>query len=176
MAARAALWDTKVPRTRAVQYRAKPYGSSSGDNMQVDPENDQETTSGFDTRQMAATAADFELPDYWDEGETLGGREKWPVCVTLNILPPAHFLDASIHEEASVPLRLILAFSFPPGSPASLQAMRLLGPGELDLGLMRSLITDGEKHAKALFSALEAKLREEDTRRNIKARTQFAAR
>ncbi|OCH89972.1 ribosomal protein S5 domain 2-like protein [Obba rivulosa] len=176
MAARAALWDTKVPRTRPVQYRANPSGRSSGDNMQVDQENDQETTSGFDTRQMAATAADFELPDYWDEGETLGGREKWPVCVTLNILPPVHFLDANVHEEASVPLRLLLAFSFPPNSSANLQAMRLLGPGELDLAQMKSLIAYGQKYAKDLFTALEVKLREEDTRRNVKARTRFAAR
>ena len=43
-------------------------------------------TSGFDTRDMARTAADFELPDYWDEGEVLQGREKWPVCITLNLV------------------------------------------------------------------------------------------
>ena len=41
--------------------------------------------SGFDTRQIP-TATDFELPDYWDEGEPLAGRELWPVCITLNIV------------------------------------------------------------------------------------------
>ena len=85
MAARAALWDAKVPRTRAVQYRA-PEALKSARNdapgaMEVD-----EGTSGFDTRDMARTAADFELPDYWDEGEVLDGREKWPICVTLNLV------------------------------------------------------------------------------------------
>lgn len=41
--------------------------------------------SGFDTRRVPK-ATDFELPDYWDEGETLKGRELWPVCVTLNVV------------------------------------------------------------------------------------------
>ncbi|TFY76091.1 hypothetical protein EWM64_g7920 [Hericium alpestre] len=83
MAARAALWDTKVPRTRSVEYRANAAkGSGSGD-MDVD----EEKQSGFDTRQDR-TATDFELEDYWDEGEPLGGREKWPVCITLNLVRP----------------------------------------------------------------------------------------
>ncbi len=80
MAARAALWDTKVPRTRSVQYKAHKSGKASAD-MDVD----EEVTSGFDTRQVS-TAADFELQDYWDEGEVLEGRDRWPVCVTLNLV------------------------------------------------------------------------------------------
>ena len=46
---------------------------------------DEEVVSGFDTRQIQ-TATDFELPDYWDEGEPLAGREAWPLCATLNIV------------------------------------------------------------------------------------------
>jgi hypothetical protein len=46
---------------------------------------DEDTPSGFDTRQIQ-NATDFELPDYWDGGEILGGREKWPVCITLNLV------------------------------------------------------------------------------------------
>lgn len=85
MAARAALCDTKVPRTRAVEYRApealKTTAKDNTNAMDVD-----DGTSGFDTRHMTRTAADFELPDYWDEGEMLHGRERWPVCVTLNLV------------------------------------------------------------------------------------------
>lgn len=179
MAARAALWDTKVPRTRAVQYRTRRSGAvagSSGAEMDVDQDRDQEERSAFDTRDMTRTAADFELPDYWDEGEALGGQEKWPVAVTLNIVPPLHFLDATLPEEASTPVRLVLAFSFPPNSAASLQAMRLLGPGELTLPEMKSLLAEGEKYARGLFTALEAKLRDEDVRRNVKAHAKFAVR
>ena len=47
---------------------------------------DAEATSGFDTRKYTNKATDFELPDYWDEGEVLDGRDKWPVCVTLNLV------------------------------------------------------------------------------------------
>lgn len=84
MAARAAMWDTKVPVTRAVQYTAKSGNTTkaSDGKMEVD-----ETLSGLDTRQMPS-AADFDLPDYWDEGEALNGRETWPLAITLNIVSP----------------------------------------------------------------------------------------
>lgn len=90
MAARAALWDTKVPRTRSVEYKArKPRSTNTttsaieggSGNMDID----EDTISGFDTRQVQ-TATDFELPDYWDEGEVLDGRQHWPVCITLNLV------------------------------------------------------------------------------------------
>ena len=85
MAARAALWDTKVPRTRSVEYRAPESSKQPRKDVQGAMDVD-ETTSGFDTRDVARTAADFELPDYWDEGEVLYGRERWPICVTLNLV------------------------------------------------------------------------------------------
>ena len=82
MAARAALWDTKVPVTRAVQYTANSGNATKPADEKLDSE---ETLSGFDTRQIPS-ATDFDLPDYWDEGEPLGGRETWPLCVTLNLV------------------------------------------------------------------------------------------
>ena len=90
MAARAALWDTKVPRTRSVEYKARKSRSATittstieggSGNMDID----EDTISGFDTRQVQ-TSTDFELPDYWDEGEVLDGRQHWPVCITLNLV------------------------------------------------------------------------------------------
>ncbi|KAI0919709.1 hypothetical protein AcW1_003111 [Taiwanofungus camphoratus] len=178
MAARAALWDTRVPRTRAIQYHTRKSAAAT---PSIDMEMEAEGPgvpgrSGFDTRDIARTAADFELPDYWDEGEVLGGREKWPVCITLNVLPSLHFLDATLPEEASTALRLLLLFSFPSDLSPSLQAMRLLGPGELNLTSLKTLIAHGEKYAKDVFIALEAKLRDEDLRRNVKARDKFALR
>lgn len=175
MAARAALWDTKVPVTKPVQYAAKPSPSTRPAADLMDTSQDGVERSGFDTRQVPS-AADFELPDYWDEGEALAGRELWPVCITLNIHPPVHFLDATLPEEASIPLRLLLAFSFPPNGPSKVQSMRLLGSGELRLPQIQSLIADGEKFAHQLHVALEAKLRDEDLRRNQKARDKFALR
>ena len=85
MAARAALWDTKVPRTRAVEYCA-PESSRSGKKEVESAMDVDDSTSGFDTRSVTRTAADFELPDYWDECEALEGRERWPICVTLNLV------------------------------------------------------------------------------------------
>ena len=85
MAARAALWDTKVPRTRSVEYKAMRRNlrkSAVEGDIEVEMDIEQ---SGFHTRQPQA-ATDFELLDYWDEGAVLCGRERWPLCVTLNVV------------------------------------------------------------------------------------------
>ncbi|KAK7042495.1 RNase-PH domain-containing protein [Favolaschia claudopus] len=191
MAARAALWDCKVPRTRAVEYKAP--SNAPGAKVLESGEMDVDETagdsaanqSGFDTRSIAR-AVDFELPDYWDEGEVLGGRDRWPVCVTMNAVAPApastsktpwvHYLDAILQEEAATPLRLLLVFSFPPNSIPNLQAMRVLGSGELETAQIRDSVSSGEKFAQKMWDALNAKLKEEDLRRGQKARDRFARR
>ncbi|KAF7343382.1 RNase-PH domain-containing protein [Mycena venus] len=177
MAARAALWDCKVPRTRAVEYKApgaKAQREGESGEMDVDVDAGAQQ-SGFDTRSIAARAVDFELPDYWDEGEVLGGRDKWPVCVTLNVATSPsgvqHYLDAIPQEEAATPLRLLLVFSFPPASSPNLHAMRILGSGELESGQIREFVASGEKYAQKMWdNALNGKLKEEDLRRGQKAR------
>ncbi|EEB88252.1 hypothetical protein MPER_14016, partial [Moniliophthora perniciosa FA553] len=79
-----------------------------------------------------SSAIDFELPDYWDEGEALDGRDRWPVCVSLNLIPPTHFLDATSLEELSSSIRLLLIYSFASPVP-HLQPMRMIGSGELSI-------------------------------------------
>ncbi|KAJ6590933.1 ribosomal protein S5 domain 2-type protein [Mycena vulgaris] len=178
MAARAALWDCKVPRTRGVEYKAAAApGAKIVESGEMDVDRDAAAQqSGFDTRSIAR-AVDFELPDYWDEGAVLGGREKWPVCVTLNIASPlVHYLDAIPQEEAATPLRLLLVFSFPPVSSPNLQAMRILGSGELESDHIRDCVANGEKYAQKLWDALNGKLKEEDVRRGQRARDRFARR
>ncbi|KAF5370520.1 hypothetical protein D9615_010352 [Tricholomella constricta] len=175
MASRAALWDTRVPRTRGVEYKARPQkagGDTTAQGGRGDMDVDEDTQSGFDTRTIHK-ATDFELPDYWDEGEPLDGRAQWPVSVTLNLEHPIHFLDATAQEEAATPLRLLLAFSFPsPASPV-MQAMRMLGPGELAPSHLKELVKVGEQYAREISTALNSKLKEEDIRRNQKAREIF---
>lgn len=81
LAARSALWDTKVPKTRGVQYQPKSNVLSDQDvEMSADG-----SGSIFNTRELA-NAADFELADYWDEGEPLKVSQQWPVCVTMNLV------------------------------------------------------------------------------------------
>ena len=129
-----------------------------GGNMDVDMDDDNDgLASSFDTRQLQH-ATDFELEDYWDEGDALDGSDRWPLCITLNIvstdfllplishrsidqIPPTHFLDATLPEQASTSLRLLLMFSFPsPISTAKLQGMRTLGAGELSPAKLTELI------------------------------------
>ncbi|KAG6897360.1 hypothetical protein C0993_007595, partial [Termitomyces sp. T159_Od127] len=140
MAARAALWDTRVPRTRPVEYRAPaPPSTPAGAGADEDAHETAQKQSGFDTR-VVPKATDFELPDYWDDGAVLDGRARWPVALTLNLEPTSHFLDATAHEEAASPLKLLLLFSFPDAQPAVLQGTRLLGPGELAPARLKQLI------------------------------------
>ncbi|KAF9526051.1 ribosomal protein S5 domain 2-type protein [Crepidotus variabilis] len=177
MAARAALCDTKVPRTRAVEYRASDsklkgktssggimgavLDASSSKDMDVDV--DVMESSSFNTR-VHSKATDFELPDYWDEGEILDGKGRWPICITLNIVSATHFLDATTPEEASVSSRLLLMFSFPSDSSTSksqLYGMRTLGSGEFSVSQLSDLLKEGESYAKEVWKALNSQLDEE---------------
>lgn len=55
-------------------------------------------------------------------------------------VPPVHYLDAISQEEASTPLRLLLLFAFRPSSPPDVQAVRMLGPGELNVMQLKELV------------------------------------
>ncbi|KAF9220578.1 ribosomal protein S5 domain 2-like protein [Gyrodon lividus] len=179
LASRAALWDTKVPRTRSVEYRA-PGKNGTGSKVQgevvmdVDAPGEGEGRSVLETREVGRVT-DFELTDYWDEGEVLDGRDAWPVCVTLNVLPSLHFLDATLQEEASVPLRMHVMYAFPGGKPV-LQAFRLVGTGTSDMNQVKGLIKHAEKYARNIWTGLEAKLKEEEARRGVRAREKFYGR
>ncbi|TDL17113.1 ribosomal protein S5 domain 2-like protein [Rickenella mellea] len=131
--------------------------------------------SGFDTRALKKLT-DFELTDYWDEGEPLGKSESWPVCITLNLVPPIHYLDTTPLEESATMSRLLLFFAFPNAASGNsvLQGMRLLGPGKTDLQIMKTLIPLGEKYARDLKRGLDAKLHSEALRRNPATRHKMA--
>lgn len=99
IAARAALADTKVPRTREIVYRAPGTGTSTDGGKDVAMEGIEGTNigggAGLDTRQHLTAgstnkgkgkAADFELVDHWDEGEPLEGGHRWPVGITMNVV------------------------------------------------------------------------------------------
>ena len=55
-------------------------------------------------------------------------------------VPPAYFLDAALQEEASTSIRILLMFSFASITQPALQAMRMLGPGEIKLSSLKELI------------------------------------
>jgi len=158
-----------------VEYKARKLRSITTAGNEGNMDTDHDTLSGFDTRQVQ-TATDFELPDYWDEGEVLDGRQHWPVCITLNRVLEHSFLDATPQEEAAISLRLLLMFSFDSKHAANLHGVRMLGNSELTFHQLSSLIADGEKHAREIYHSLNAKLKDEDLRRNEKAREKFAQR
>lgn len=178
IACRAALVDTRVPSTRSVEYRAPGRQSVtlnevSDDVMDVD-QGKNGSSSMLETRNPSS-AVDFELADYWDEGKVLESRDAWPVCVTLNMLPTIHFLDATSQEETAVPLRLHVMFAFPGGKP-TLHGMKMAGAGTSDMTQIGVLLKHAEKYARNMWTGLEAKLAEEEARRSVKAREKFYGR
>jgi len=52
--------------------------------------------------------------------------------------------------------------------------MHLLGTGDTDLAQVESLAKEGEKYALEIYTALNAKLKDEESRRTEKARQKFA--
>ncbi|KAN0078313.1 hypothetical protein V8E55_010370 [Tylopilus felleus] len=161
---RAALWDTKVPRTKAACRTSRCR----------DADGATEEKGGLETKDTR-DATDFELTDCWDEGEVLSGRDSWLVCVTLNVLSKVHFLDATLQEEASVPLRMHVMYAFPRGQPI-LQTFRLVGLKVSTKDQIRDLIKRAETYARNAWTGLEAKLKDEETRRGVKAREKFYGR
>jgi len=97
LAARSALWDTKVPKTRSVQYQPKSNVAGDQDvEMSADG-----SGSIFNTREVTK-AADFELADYWDEGGPLETNQEWPVCVTLNLVRPTISVGVGTHHVTGI--------------------------------------------------------------------------
>jgi len=87
MACRAALFDTRVPRTRAVAYQTTTTTTTKMSDDPRDVEMEDNFKAALRSRKQSR-AADFELEDTWDEGVPLTEREKWPICITLNVVSP----------------------------------------------------------------------------------------
>ena len=100
-AARCALWNVRVPRTRAVgtstfqSAAAKAQANANGMLGVMTPEQAgyglkntlvSETGGKMKGKAGGSAAAEFELEDSWDEGAPIEGRDRLPVCVTLNVV------------------------------------------------------------------------------------------
>ena len=90
LACRAAICDTRVPRTRAVEYAQPSKGSATSKtgigSGEMDVEDETDIWKAAVQTKRAARAADFELEDTADQGVWLEGRERCPVAVTLNVV------------------------------------------------------------------------------------------
>ncbi|KAG8797637.1 hypothetical protein FRC17_007688 [Serendipita sp. 399] len=174
LACRGALWDTRVPRTRAVEYRHHHHQRQQDDKGEEeeggrDLWKEAIRSTHKNKRGGGGGAADFELEDPSELGRWLIGRERCPVAVTLNILPTAHLVDATHAEEQAVPLKLVLLYSFTnnddrdqqkaaSSSSSSFLGMRLMGPGQVPLEYLKGLLQQGETYAQQLVVAFDAQL------------------
>ncbi|KAG8709827.1 hypothetical protein FRC08_017992 [Ceratobasidium sp. 394] len=81
MSIRGALWDLRIPRTNPVSFRARDSDRTHKGDAFASAVKTRHQTAGGKTG-----AGDFELPDYWDDGEPLAERESLPICVTCNMV------------------------------------------------------------------------------------------
>ncbi|KAG8900925.1 hypothetical protein FRC00_010127 [Tulasnella sp. 408] len=149
IAARAAMWDLRVPRTRNLDFQRQTGRPKTDDAMEIDEgKGDALGSAVKGARAAKKPAGDFELEDYWDDGSPLKDRESLPVCVTLNLLPPVHFLDALLQEEHAVPTHIHMSFSFPAANPSNsiLHNTRLVGPSEIPYKSIAPLIEGKDMH------------------------------
>jgi len=72
MAARE-LWDTKYANTKR-GYKAMKGGTAREREEAMRHDVDTQRMSGFE-QAVDQQSYDFELPDYWDEGEVLDGKK-----------------------------------------------------------------------------------------------------
>lgn len=100
LAAHAALYHTRIPRTRPLSYR--PEAASADQRDQYGIKAALLNTKGSE-RTQAAAAADFELVDNsHDSGAPLSNRTQLPVGVSIYLLPNGEYLLDPTSEEASV--------------------------------------------------------------------------
>lgn len=76
-----ALWDTRIPRTRAIEFEARE-GEKEADGARSDG-----MKALLKKRKVGHTAAaEFDLEDHADEGERWKRRDALPVGITLNLV------------------------------------------------------------------------------------------
>lgn len=78
VAIRGALWDLRIPRTRGIEFEARDVRDNAG--------NQDSMKALLKQRRRVATGAEFDLEDYWDEGEHLKIRSTLPIGMTLNLV------------------------------------------------------------------------------------------
>ena len=73
-----ALWDLRIPRTKNVEFEARAEKNETG-NADI-------MKALLKQRRKVATGAQFDLEDFWDEGEHLRNRNTLPIGMTLNLV------------------------------------------------------------------------------------------
>lgn len=77
IAIRGALWDLRIPRTRGIEINSRDPDSLEGE---------RDTMKELLNERKRVDAVDFELEDYWDDGDHLLNRNALPVAITLNLV------------------------------------------------------------------------------------------
>jgi len=99
---------------------------------------------------------DFELEDYWDEGDPIKGREDLPICLTFYMINSVPFLDALPPEQSSAHSRLTFAIN----SKGNVCNINQYGEGEVEFdrleGMIDQAVSLGGEMLKTLASQVES--------------------
>lgn len=88
VAIRGALWDLRIPRTRGIEFEARESRDDAGNQDSMKALLKQRKGNANTKRGGAQGGAEFDLEDYWDEGEHLKMRHTLPIGMTLNLVRP----------------------------------------------------------------------------------------
>ena len=128
-----ALWDTKLPRTQALRLEAPPAGDLT---TKDDPAGIKFLTRGRTPAQRQTEqqeAVDFTLSDEWKDGKRLQGHGEVPVCVCVYPLQNGFLLDATLEEEATLPVCVAVLAS----SSGHIYGVQQRGHGDMDLPTLK---------------------------------------
>ena len=128
-----ALWDTKLPRTQALRLEAPPAGDLT---TKDDPAGIKFLTRGRTPAQRQTEqqeAVDFTLSDEWKDGKRLQGHGEVPVCVCVYPLQNGFLLDATLEEEATLPVCVAVLAS----SGGHIYGVQQRGHGDMDLPTLK---------------------------------------
>ncbi|SCZ96757.1 BZ3500_MvSof-1268-A1-R1_Chr4-1g06690 [Microbotryum saponariae] len=178
VAARSALATTRLPRTRAVEYRAPPLtmgtvSAVEGEGWEAEAGVGPGTIeSGFaglvKGGKGGSKAMDFELVQRHD-GRMVDGREveeddrngvrligwrELPIGFSLHLVNQLPFLDPTTLEEATIEASLLVGFQH----QGHVCAIQMVGQGEVEVGRLMGLIKKAKNLADDLKLALNQKL------------------
>ncbi|WFD29713.1 hypothetical protein MSPP1_000724 [Malassezia sp. CBS 17886] len=153
----AALWGTRLPRTKLLAMDTRAGADTAGvvgaDN---DPAGMKFITRGRRTAAAKSTATmDFALLDDADGGAHLHGREGLPVCVSVYPLGDTFLLDPTLEEESS----LRTCISVLAARDGRLYGVRQRGDGVATLATVNKAVETGVYYAGYLCDALQTKRR-----------------
>ncbi|KAK4689365.1 hypothetical protein P7C73_g733, partial [Tremellales sp. Uapishka_1] len=157
LAARAAFSDLRIPKIKRIGWEDVASRTAEGELDAAGIKGAVRVGKAKGKGKSRGEEWDLDMDD--GEGlESLQGREKLPILVTLNLVPgsEAVVMDASAQEEVACPDRLHCFFFF--NGSGKLCGLRMEGGEGLDVGRIRPLLEQAKSIASTLIIEVNAQI------------------